>query len=152
AATAATAFCLAGNGDLAELAAAGVFAGIAAGAKYPGALVAAAAVAWTFLRHRERRFTSTVVVALCAAASGGIWYALNLWRYGNPIAPFFFGARGTVADATTAQDLLDGYGVGRGALAFVLAPVRVFLQPDQFCGRANLYNPLAYAGLAGLLV
>jgi hypothetical protein len=151
-ATAATAFCLAGAGDLAELAAAGLFAGIAAGAKYPGALVAAAAVSWTFIRHRERRFTSTAVIALCAAASGGIWYALNLWRYGNPVAPFLFGARGTTMDARVAQELLDAYGAGRGALAFVLAPARIFVRSDQFCGRANLYNPLVYAGLAGLLI
>ena len=151
AATAATAFCLAGNGELAELAVAGLFAGIAAGAKYPGALVAAAAISWAFIHHRERRFRSAVVVALCAVASGGIWYALNLWRYGNPIAPFFLGARGTPLDAGIARELLDGYGAGRSVAAFLLAPARIFLQPEEFCGRANLYNPLAYAGLAGLL-
>jgi hypothetical protein len=151
AASAATAFCLAGGGDVAELAAAGLFAGIAAGAKYPGALIAAAAVSWPIIRRREHSIRDATIIALCAAASGGLWYGLNLWRYGNPVAPFLFGARTTLLDAGAARDFVDGYGPGRGFAAFVLAPVRIFLEPSLFCGRANLYNPLAYAGLAGLL-
>jgi Protein of unknown function (DUF1420) len=151
AAGAATAFCLAGSGDIAELAAAGLFAGIAAGAKYPGAMIAAAAVLWPLIGRRAHRFRDAIVVALCAAASGGLWYGLNLWRYGNPIAPFVFGARTTLLDAATARDFVDGYGPGRGLLAFVVAPARIFFEPSAFGGRANLYNPLAYAGLAGLL-
>ena len=152
AATAATAFCLAGSGGVAELAAAGLFAGLAAGAKYPGALIAAAAVSWPLIRRRQHSLRDAGVVALCAAASGGLWYGLNLWRYGNPVAPFVFGAPPTVLDASTARDFVDGYGPGRGLAAFVLAPARIFLEPSMFCGRANLFNPLAYAGLAGLLV
>jgi hypothetical protein len=152
AASAATAFCLAGSGDVAELAAAGLFAGIAAGAKYPGALIAAAAVAWPLVRWRTHSTRDAIVVALWAAASGGLWYGLNLWRYGNPVAPFVFGARGTLLDAGTVRDYVDAYRPGRGLAAFVLTPARIFLEPFRFGGRANLYNPLAYAGLAGLLV
>ena len=63
-----------------------------------------------------------------------------------------FGAPTTVLDASTAREFVDGYGPGRGVAAFVLASIRIFLEPALFCGRANLYNPLAYAGLAGLLV
>ena len=152
AASTATAFCLAGSGSLAELAAAGLFAGIAAGAKYPGALIASAAIAWPLIHSRGRRLKSAVIVGLCAAASGGLWYGLNLWRYGNPVAPLVFGARGTLLNGTVARDFVDGYGPGRGLVAFVLAPVRIFLDSSEFCGRANLYNPKAYAGLAGLFI
>ena len=67
------------------------------------------------------------------------------------LAPFVFGARTTLLDAGAARDFVDGYGPGRGFAAFVVAPMRIFLEPSLFCGRANLYNPLAYAGLAGLL-
>ena len=151
AASAATAFCLAGSGEVAELAAAGLFAGIAAGAKYPGALIAVAAVSWPLVRRRKHAMRDAMIIAVCAAASGGLWYGLNLWRYGNPVAPFVFGARTTLLDAGAARDFVDGYGPGRGFTAFVVAPVRIFLEPSLFCGRANLYNPLAYAGLAGLL-
>jgi hypothetical protein len=152
AATAAAGFCLAGSDSLAELAAAGLFAGIAAGAKYPGALIAAAAVAWPLIHQRDRRLTSAVVVAMCAAASGGLWYGLNLSRYGNPVAPLVFGASGTILDGRTARDFVDGYGAGHGLVAGLLAPVRIFLDAKDFGGRANMFNPLAYVGLGGLLV
>jgi hypothetical protein len=152
AASAATAFCLAGGGELAELAAAGMFAGIAAGAKYPGLGIVLAAVAWPLVSRAKHPIRSAALVAVCAVASGGLWYGLNLWRYGNPVAPFGLGARGTPLDASVIREFLDGYGVGRSPLTFLLAPVWIFVDPSRFCGRANLYNPLVYAGLAGLLV
>ena len=95
AASIAAGFCLAGDGDLGEMAAAGMFAGIAAGAKYPGLGIAIAAIAWPLVSRRENRLRSAAVVAICALAGGGLWYGLNLWRYGNPVAPFVAGARGT---------------------------------------------------------
>ena len=143
-------FCLMGSGGLAELAAAGLFAGIAAGSKYPGAGIAIAAIAWPLLSRRGDRFRGAAIVALCAAASGGLWYGLNLWRYGNPVAPFVAGARGTPLTAGVAREFMDAYGAGRGVIAFFLAPVRVFVESDLFCGRGNWYNPLAYAGLVGV--
>jgi hypothetical protein len=84
--------------------------------------------------------------------SGGLWYGLNLWRFGNPVAPFAGGARGTTLDAAVIRDFLDGYGAGRGPVAFLLAPIRIFAESSRFCGRANLFNPLVYAGLGGLLM
>ena len=149
AASAATAFCLSGDRGRAELAAAGLFAGIAAGAKYSGLGVAIAAVAWVCIVCREGRVNAAVTVAATAALSGGLWYALNLWRFGNPVAPLLFGAAGTSFDAGVARDFVDGFGAGRSPLAFVLAPLRIFTEPSLFCGRANLYNPLAYAALVG---
>jgi hypothetical protein len=152
AAGAAAFFCLMGSGSLAELAAAGLFAGIAAGAKYPGAGIAVAAIAWVILSRREDRFRGAAVVVLCAVVGGGLWYGLNLWRYGNPVAPFIAGARGTPLTAGVAREFMDDYGGGRGLIAFFVAPARIFFQSDLFCGRGNWYNPLAYAGLLGVFV
>jgi hypothetical protein len=152
AASVATAFCLVGDGDFAELAAAGLFAGIAAGAKYPGAGIAVAAIAWPLISRRGDRLRGAAIVALCAMASGGLWYGLNLWRYGNPVAPLIFGARGTPITAAVAREFVGEYGGGRGLIAFFLAPARIFIQSDLFCGRGNLYNPLVYAGVLGIFV
>lgn len=152
AASAAAGFCLAGDGSSAEFAAAGLFAGIAAGAKYPGLGILIAAVAWPLIAQRGRRWRSAAIVALCALASGGLWYALNLWRYGNPVAPFVFGARGTPLTPAVVRAFEDSYGGGRGLIKFFVAPIRIFLQPLVFTGRLNLFNPLAYAGLLGLFL
>jgi hypothetical protein len=159
AASTAAAFCLAGSETTGELAIAGLFAGMAAGAKYPGLGVAVAAVAWPvvhWLRGRHSPFGAALlgsaVVALCALASGGLWYALNLSRYGNPVAPFVFGAPGTPLDASVVRQWMDGYGVGRTPMTFLLAPFWIFVDTARFCGRANVYNPLVYAGLAGLFL
>ncbi len=35
-------------------------------------------------------------------------------------------------------------------MAFVATPLRVFVDPDLYLGRAALFNPIVYAGLAGL--
>jgi hypothetical protein len=150
AASLAAGFCLIGTGDIAELAAAGMFAGIAASSKYPGLGIVLAAIAWPLISRRENRLRSAAVVALCAVASGGLWYGLNLWRFGNPVAPFVFGARGTPLTAAVVREFENGYGGGHGPIAFLLAPFRIFLQSDLFSGRLNLLNPLAYAGLLGL--
>jgi hypothetical protein len=150
AAGAAAACCLINRRDLGELAAAGLFAGTAAGAKYPGAAMAVAAILWPLLQRRERPFRDSAVIAVCASLTGGLWYGVNMWRYGNPVAPFFAGAPGTPLDAATVREFVSSYGVDHTLPGFLLAPVRIFLEPSRFCGRANLFNPLAYAGVAGL--
>ena len=149
AATAGAAFCLTGSGTIAEAAAAGLFAGIAAGAKYPGVGVAVAVVAWSFTRDRDplRRGAITTV---CAVAVGGLWYGLNLLRFGNPVAPLVWGARGTPIDATTAREFVDAFGAGRSPLSFFITPVRLFVDSGLYCGRAALFNPLTYVGFAAL--
>jgi hypothetical protein len=149
AATAAALFCLAGLRTGRDAAAAGFFAGMAAGVKYPGLGVALAVVCWIAIagRHRLRH---AAIAAGCAAAAGGLWYALNLWRFGNPVAPFVFGAPGTRLDAAAVRDLMNSYGGGRGLVNFFVTPVRIFTTSSLYCGRAMLFNPLAYAGLAGL--
>jgi hypothetical protein len=150
AASSAAAVCLAGNTHDDELAAAGLFAGVAAGAKYSGALIAAAALAWPIVHRRDGRIRGAAIVALCAAGSGGLWYALNLWRYGNPVAPFIAGARGTPITAAVVNAFVRRYGGSHNLLEFVIAPIQIFIEPSMFGGRSNLYNPLVYAAVASL--
>jgi hypothetical protein len=151
AAVAGVGFALTGSDDR-ELAVAGLFAGIAAGTKYPGAGVAVAAVAWAALAYRGRRLRAAVTVAGVAFLAGGLWYVLNLVRFGNPVAPFVFGARGTPLDVRSVRDLFDSWGLEHRPIDFVLTPVRIFVNPDPYLGRAAMFNPLAYAGLAGLAI
>jgi hypothetical protein len=150
AATAAALFCLAGPLTVAEAAAAGLFAGIAAGVKYPGLGVAIAVLAWIAIASRGRLGATSAAVG-SAIAAGGIWYALNSWRFGNPVAPFLLGADGTPLDANAVRAAMDNYGGGRGLLNFVVTPLRVFLDQELYGGRAALFHPLVYAGLAALL-
>lgn len=152
AASAAAAACVIGPGGDAELAAAGLLAGIAAGAKYPGLGVAAAFVAWTAFARRVRRLRAVAVIASAALAAGGLWYGLNLWRFGNPVAPFVFGAPGTPLTAHLVRAFNEGFGVGYGPLAFLLAPIRIFTEPWPFAGRSGWFNPLVYTGLGGLFI
>ncbi len=152
AATAGTAVCLIGTREAIDFAAAGILAGIAAGAKYPGLSTALVAVLWPLLSRQPRAVRNAITVGACAALTGGLWYGLNLWRYGNPVAPFLFGAVGTTLDAATVREFVNGYGAGRGIADFLLAPIRIFTDSGLFCGRANLFNPLVYVGLIGLFV
>lgn len=149
AAVAAVGFCLTGPGGR-DLRPAGLFAGIAAGTKYPGLGVALGAVVWVAISHRGRRVRAAATVAGWAIAVGGVWYALNLWRFANPVAPFVFGARGTPLDPTIVRQLLDGWGGEHGAIDFFLTPVRLFLDPNSYLGRAALFNPVVYVALVGL--
>ena len=149
--TTASAVCVCGSGTRRELVAAAMFAGLAAGAKYSGLGVAMAVVAWMAFSKREQRWQSVAIALVTVAAAGGLWYALNFWRYGNPVAPLIFGARGTPYDTAVASLYNNNFGAGRSHLAFVLAPFRIFYDSSSFGGRANLFNPLVYAGVAALV-
>lgn len=150
AACAGAVLCLSGTGTAAELAASGVFAGLAAGAKYSGAPIALAIVLASAL-HRQpiARWKSAAIVAGAALGAGGFWYVLNLWRYGNPVAPMWWGAAGTPLDASAARAWTSGFG-RRGPFEILAAPIRIFIEPDRYAGRGNLFNPLVCAGLAAL--
>ncbi len=159
AATAAALFCLAGPRTAGEVAAAGLFAGIAAGVKYPGLGVALAVLAWMALAHRGRRARHAVIAAACAAAAGGLWYAVNVWRFGNPVAPFVFGAKGTPLDGGVVREVMDNYGAGRGALNFFITPIRIVTASGMYGGRAlvgvvatvAVAVPLLLAPVVGLI-
>ena len=146
AATAAALFCLAGPLTIGEVAAAGLFAGIAASVKYPGLGVALAATVWVALATRSARHVATAVA--CGTIVAGLWYGLNAWRFGNPVAPFVFGAAGTPLDAATVRATMDDFGGGRGVANFFVTPLRIFAEPSLYSGRANLFHPLTYAGIA----
>jgi len=152
AATAAALFCLAGPTSAGEAAGAGLFAGVAASMKYPGLGVAIAVVAWIAIAHRGRRLRHMAAAAAPAALVAGIWYGLNAYRFGNPIAPFVFGARGTALDAESVRTMLDAYGGGRCLLNAIVTPLRIFAESDLYGGRALLFHPLCYAGLAALAI
>lgn len=135
-----------------DLAAAGLFAGLAAGAKYSGLGVPIAVLLWAAVSRRGSTLRAVAIVASVAFASGGLWYVLNWWRFGNPVAPLMFGAHGTHFDAQLAADFSALFGIGRSPGTFLTAPLRVFMQPSLFGGRANLFNALAYAGVAGVFI
>ena len=149
AATAAALFCLAGPLTIGEVAAAGLFAGIAASVKYPGLGVALSVVAWVAIATRSARHTAAA--AACGAIVAGLWYGLNVWRFGNPVAPFVVGAAGTPLDAATVRATMDDFGGGRGVANFFVTPLRIFVEPALYCGRAMLFHPLTYAGIGTLL-
>src|SRR6202035_3058005 len=62
------------------------------------------------------------------------------------------GAQGTPLTAGVVREFMNGYGVGRSPITFLIAPAWIFINPSLFCGRGNLYNPLVYAGLVGLFL
>lgn len=109
---------------------ASAFAGFAAGAKYSGlffvALVFATALS---LAPKDTRGRAVRDVLLLAAASGGCWYASNLYWTGNPVWPFLgnlFGyrywSRGDVASLLWS---LHSYGKGRSLGALLRLPFRL---------------------------
>lgn len=152
--TLAAAYLAACDRDGDRAAAAGLFGGFAAGAKGPGLAIALGGIAWQLAAGRGRRLRSAVLTAVAAALGGGIWYAANLVRFGNPAPPYLspplpaFLSPGALAEASRALR----WGAGRGVLDLVAAPVRVLLSPELFGGFGNFPNPLAALGLAGLFV
>jgi hypothetical protein len=130
----------------------GLFAGFAAGAKYTGAPLALAVLCCVpFCCGRDRRAASLAVAGLAALAAGGLWYGVNLARFGNPIAPFAPWLGRAVMDPAVVTDWLNGFGRGRHPLDAVLAPFRMALGADAFGGRGNWVNPLAFVGVLAAL-
>src|SRR3989442_2927757 len=123
--------------------AAGLFAGFAAGAKYSGAGVPVAVIACVpFCCGRNRRLTSTMVAAAVAAASGGLWYFMNLLRFSNPVAPLLPGLGHPPLAASAIQEWLNGWGYGHGPLEAILTPIRLTYDLQAFGSRGNWINPL----------
>ena len=133
--------------SLASAAASGLFAGLAAGAKYSGVPVSIAVLVCVPFCCGRQRPTATVAVATAVGLlSGGLWYAVNLARFENPVAPFLPFLGTPLLAPTAVADWVNGFGRGRGVLDAVLAPLRIMYDP-AFGGRGHWINPLAYLGL-----
>ena len=129
---------------------AGLFAGFAAGAKYPGAPVPIAVIACVpFCCGRDLRFRSVMAAAAAAIAAGGLWYSVNLVRFGNPVAPLLPWLGHPPLAASAIQEWLSGAGYGRKPIDAILAPLRLVYDQQAFGGRGNWINPLALLGVFG---
>lgn len=143
---------------LSAAAAAGVFAGLSAGAKYTGIPIAMAIVACVPLTcGRDRRVASLAVATAAALLAGGLWYGVNLARFGNPVPPFMPSVGSFPVTPGASEAWLEGFGYGRGVLDFVLAPLRmtldvVLFREGEFGGRGNWINPLVWLGAASILL
>jgi hypothetical protein len=134
---------------------AGLFAGLAAGAKLTGLPLALAIVALVpFTCGRHRRAGALVLAASVACVSGGLWYAVNLARFGSPVPLVDLGGwfAPPLLPTPVLADWENGFGTGRSVLDAILAPARMAIGGDAFGGRGNWINAIAFVGLGGLLV
>ncbi|HQN43018.1 MAG TPA: hypothetical protein PLA25_02710 [Anaerolineaceae bacterium] len=92
------------NGGGHTLALAGVFAGLAVGAKYTAGVIALAglgALAWHTWKRRDAFIPRALTFGLWALAAALPWFVKNGLTTGNPIYPFFFGG-GAMTDLRMA--------------------------------------------------
>jgi hypothetical protein len=131
----------------------GLAAGICMGAKYAGLPLSAVLLLGLWLERRSLR--PTLVALGIALGVGGVWYARNLWLHHNPVAPYgsllfpsFLSPMGEAAFLGATHH----FGRGRELWHLVTAPVAMFLVPDAFGGRGNLFSPLIWLGVGAVLV
>ncbi|MCB9778175.1 MAG: phospholipid carrier-dependent glycosyltransferase [Alphaproteobacteria bacterium] len=126
--------------------AAGLFAGLAISAKYPG--LAVAAFVGTLLLPRPGQLLSYGAVA---AVVGSPFYLRNLLVKGNPVFPVawdLFGGPGWDAWRSMAYAAtLANYGMGRSTLDTLLLPWRVLTTTDLVGGFEGSLGLAAVGGL-----
>ncbi len=116
----------------------GVFAGLAASAKYSGLFfIAVLGLSAIVIAVRRRSPGAVAGFALAAFAVGSPWYLYTLYHSGNPTWPFFsavFGTHGWWSPQDTAEVMrsLAANGIGRSLGAFLRAPWQVILHPERF--------------------
>lgn len=151
--TAAGALALGSRPDRSAAVVTGLFAGLAAGAKYTGLPIALALVVCVpFSCGRDQRVASLTRAALMAIVAGGLWYGVNLARFGNPVAPALPWLGSFPSSPEVVTEWLGGFGYGRSPLDFLLAPFRMALEvatwdAGLFGGRNNWINPVAWVGV-----
>jgi hypothetical protein len=128
----------------------GLFAGFAAGAKFTGVPIALAAIAFVPVCAGRRRPAMHTAAALAvAAAAGGLWYGVNVARFGNPVpivslGPWF---SPPLLPPGVITDWANGFGAGRRPIDALAAPFQMAIGSETFGGRGNWINPLAFLGL-----
>lgn len=127
----------------------GLFAGLAAGSKYTGLAVAVGALVATLVKPGPLRVRLALLFAGMALASGGLWYIVNVVRFGNPVPPFLSPPLPSPLDPSALAGTVHRFRIG-SLPEFFLAPVRMFLLPGEYGGKGNLLNPLVLLALPGL--
>jgi hypothetical protein len=134
---------------------AGLFAGLAVGAKLTSAPIAVALVAAVpFCCGRMRRLHNVAVASLLASAACGLWFIVNYLRFGNPMPLLDLGPWFTPPLVPTAvvSAWNDSFGTGRGVVDALMAPVHLSLGGEAFGGRGNWINPAGFVGVGALFI
>jgi hypothetical protein len=122
-----------------------LFAGIAMGVKYHGALMTVPL--GLMLLWFSKSLGLTVRFALLTSVFGLFWYLRSWWISGNPVHPFAGGIFGyyiwTAGDLAANMMELKGSGIDRTLLNFLLLPERMFSERMSFNG---------YTGFGGVLI
>jgi 4-amino-4-deoxy-L-arabinose transferase-like glycosyltransferase len=130
----------------------GLFAGAAAGMKYPGAVAAALlALAGAVLVRRRLSAQRALAFAVPALAVALPWYLKNWILTGNPVYPLLFGGANSEADRAARASYAE-YGHGESPLDLVLLPFRLLADAEAF-DRGEFVTPLLllFAPLAFLV-
>jgi hypothetical protein len=138
--------------SVASAAVAGVFAGLAAGVKYPALVLLAlltAATALQILRRQtpenrgiDRRswLTLAAIYAATALLVGSGWYLRAYFHTGNPVYPFFRHAFGGAGLDEVLDPIKRPMAVTPWNLLLALGPLT--LQPDRFDSFSHQFGPI----------
>lgn len=128
------------------LALSGVFAGLAAGTKYTGAVMTVLLViALGGYLARQRRlgeiFTPLLALTVPAFLLVVPWYLKNFIQTGDPAYPFLSTLMGREGFQTLLTNILSQYGYGKGLTDFVAFPFRLTFDGEAF-DKGYLLGPL----------
>jgi hypothetical protein len=137
--------------SVAAAAVAGLFAGLAAGVKYPALVLFVLLTAATALQSLQRRPTGdtvrcrswlamTAVYAAVAVAVGGCWYLRAYLHTGNPVYPFFRQVFGGAGLDEVLDPIKRPLAVTPWNLLLALGPLS--LQPDRFDSFSHQFGPI----------
>jgi len=129
------------RGETAPLVLGGLFVGGAAGMKYVGLFVAAAAGLGLLLAARRRLTPAALALFLVPAVAVALpWYLKNAVQTGNPLYPFVFGGLNEDAQRSIEGGIRE-HGHGRGPVDALLLPFRLLASGNDF-DRGSWLSPL----------